>query len=58
MLFDSDFAHLLSCEKLASVLPEVNTIEDGILIYGKYYPLSLQHHHGVLALHLKPHLPN
>ena len=48
-----DFQNYLRMEGLANTLPGIETIQDGIRVYDKYFSLEDQSKYGVAALHLE-----
>ncbi|KAM0069655.1 putative PUA-like superfamily protein [Helianthus debilis subsp. tardiflorus] len=50
----ASFSDMLAAEGLAKVLPGVDTIEEGIQIYRKFYSEEREKSNGVLAILVKP----
>ena len=48
-----DFEHLLTVEGLNETLPGIESIEDGIRLYNKYYTIEEEKSNGVLAITLE-----
>jgi ASC-1-like (ASCH) protein len=47
------FAEYLSEEGLASCLPGIQTINQGVEVYRQFYTAELEKEHGVLAIHIR-----
>lgn len=47
------FEEALSCLKLSEVLPGLLTLEEGIEVYAKFFPLSAQQENGVCMIKIE-----